>query len=176
MWNALFIITIMTSIGFALAAVVSSQALGARCRDLSRIAGAGFEAERTRSSEAPVQIGEAEPIDAASVTLTAFLEPALLPRRMRRLQIDLDEIFCTEPLLFRELATRCRQCPNTAQCDRDLCDPSASPFDDDWKEYCRNAAILSTISTLRVGSQLLATPDTTPSSMSSEQDWAVVRH
>jgi hypothetical protein len=147
MWTALFITTIIASIGFALAAAVSSQTLAARCRDLSRIACAGSEAKWPCSGEAPVRVREAEPIDAPSVALTAFLEPALLPRRMRRLQIDLDEFFCTEPLLFRELATRCWQCSNTAQCDRALSDPSASPFDDDWKEYCPNAAMLSTIST-----------------------------
>ena len=173
MWTALF----MASIGFALAAAVSSQALAARCHGWTRIAGAEREAKSPRSGEAPVRVREAEPIDAASVTLAAFLEPAQLPRRMRRLHIELDEIFCMEPLLFRELATRCRHCPNTAQCNQDLCDPSASLFDDDWKEYCPNAGTLSAISTLRsVEGSLLATPEGTPSSMSGEQARAVARH
>jgi len=88
MWATLFIIVIMASIGFALAAAVSAQTLAARCRDLSRIACARYEAKWPRTGEAPVRAREAQPIDAASVALT---EPALLPRRMRSLQIDLDE-------------------------------------------------------------------------------------
>jgi hypothetical protein len=107
----------------------------------------------------------------------AFLERALLPRRMRFLQIDPDEFFCTEPLLFRELATRCRQCSSTAQCGRDLSDPSASPFDESWKDYCPNASMLSPISTSRsVGSWLPATAGSTASSMGGEQARAVIRH
>ena len=145
MWTALF----MASIGFALAAAVSSQALAARCHGWTRIAGAEREAKSPRSGEAPVRVREAEPIDAASVTLAAFLEPALLPRRMRRLQIDLDEIFCMEPLLFRELATRCRQCSSANRGEQDLSDPWTSPSDHAWTDYCPSASVLNAISTFQ---------------------------
>jgi hypothetical protein len=100
-----------------------------------------------------------------------------LPRRMRRLQIDLEEFFCTEPLLFRELAARCRQCSSATQCERDLCDPWASPSDGAWQHYCPNASVLNAISTFRgVGTGLSATAGSTASSTSVEQARAVIRH
>ena len=76
MWATLFIIVIMASIGFALAAAVSAQTLAARCRDLSRIACARYEAKWPRTGEAPVRAREAQPIDAASVALTEPVCPA----------------------------------------------------------------------------------------------------
>jgi hypothetical protein len=167
MWTAIFIITIIASIGFALVAASSRQTRNA----------APHRNQRPDSSEASVRAPKTAPIDAElpSATLTAFLEPALLPRRMRRLQIDLEEFFCTEPLLFRELAARCRQCSSAMQCERDLADPWAS--DDAWKDYCPNASVLNAISTFGgVGTGLSPTAGSTASSTSVEQARAVIRH
>jgi len=167
MWTALLTITMIASIGFALAAALSTQTKDAAsqgktrrslrtarttgCRNLSWIACAAFEPKSPPNDEASVCAGKTEPIDTElpSVTLTTFLEPALLPRRMRLLQIDLEEFFCTEPLLFRELATRCRQCSSANRCEQDLSDPWTSPSDHAWTDYCPSASVLNAISTFQ---------------------------
>jgi hypothetical protein len=183
MWTALFTIAIVAAIGFVLVAAWMSPQIpnavpdrknrwslmaefAAGCRDFSRAACAAFEPTWSASgaSSGPARkVGEAH---LPSLAKIAVRDPTLLPRRMRLLRIDPDELARAEPLLFRQQAVRCGQCDSTEQCARDLVEASNDPFGEDWRDYCPNASTLSTISTLRgIGSPLTALRDSAGSSM-----------
>ena len=96
---------------------------------------------------------------------------------MKFLHIDPDELARAQPEVFRQLAIRCGQCGSAAQCAQGLSDDSTDPYGEDWRDYCPNAAMLSTISTLRnVGSSLVAGEDSTVSSMGDDEARAARHH
>jgi hypothetical protein len=71
--------------------------------------------------------------------------------------LTLSTLARAEPLVFRQLIVRCEQCHATEQCAQDLLDDSSDPFGENWRDYCPNASMLSTISTLQgIGSPLTA--------------------
>jgi uncharacterized protein DUF6455 len=74
---------------------------------------------------------------------------SLLERRMEALSLDLDEVTHLEPLTVRELRHRCVRCEKLGQCALDLADEAADPGWQNWRDYCPNAAILMTLSTLQ---------------------------
>jgi Family of unknown function (DUF6455) len=155
MW--LFIIAVTAAIGFLLAATSLAPQGGnalrrrsnrrslladfrAGCRDLSRSARAAFEPRRNggrAGSEAAIADARwPEP------AITGLHHATLLPRRMQALRIDSEALARNEPLLFRHLALRCRQCASPERCARDLDRACADAIDEDWKDYCVNVALL----------------------------------
>jgi Family of unknown function (DUF6455) len=72
-----------------------------------------------------------------------------LHRRMKSLDLDPDEVSSSEPLLFRQLEARCRDCESKERCARDLADNSADQMRLDWRDYCPNGPMLNMLSTLQ---------------------------
>jgi Family of unknown function (DUF6455) len=73
----------------------------------------------------------------------------LLLRHMRFLDLDPAEVARAEPLLFRHLKARCRDCESKDRCARDLADHFAVEMRGDWRDYCPNRPMLNMLSTLR---------------------------
>ena len=77
----------------------------------------------------------------------------LLHRRAATLHLDLDELRRAEPPLLCELERSCAMCRTRGRCVIDLArefarDP-AEPADQNWRDYCPNAAMLKALSTLQ---------------------------
>lgn len=202
MWTALFIIAIVATIGFILAAVWMSPQIpngvlhrrnrssliaefAAGCRDVSKAACAAFEPRwpiRGDTSAVGCGASDAQLPSLAnsdwrvpSFATTVWRDAALFPRRMRLLHIDPDEFACAEPVICRQLAIRCERCESATQCAQDLSDDSTDPFGEDWRGYCPNASTLSTISTLRgIGISLGAGRDGAP--MGNDKPSVVTSH
>jgi hypothetical protein len=62
-----------------------------------------------------------------------------LPRLMRQLSLDPDEIAASHPFVLRELAVACSLCGAAAECRRDLDQGQASQA---FEGYCPNAETL----------------------------------
>jgi hypothetical protein len=78
------------------------------------------------------------------------LDPiSLLERRMEALLLNPDEVAHIEPLTVRKLQHRCVICAKREQCALDLADKFADPGWQFWRDYCPNAATLTTLSTLQ---------------------------
>jgi hypothetical protein len=78
------------------------------------------------------------------------LDPiSLLERRMEALLLNPDEVAHIEPLTVRKLQHRCVMCAKREQCALDLADKFADPGWQLWRDYCPNAATLTTLSTLQ---------------------------
>ena len=73
----------------------------------------------------------------------------LLERRMEALLLNPDEVAHIEPLSVRELQHRCVKCEKRGQCALDLADEFADPGWQCWRDYCPNAATLTTLSTFQ---------------------------
>ena len=83
----------------------------------------------------------------------SFGQAELLYRRAMALHLDLDELSRSEPLVLREFERSCAMCRTRGRCVLDLAqefarDP-AEPADQDWRDYCPNAAMLKALSTLQ---------------------------
>jgi hypothetical protein len=74
---------------------------------------------------------------------------SLLERRMEALSLNPDEIAHIEPLTLRELQHHCVKCAKREQCALDLADKFADPDWQYWRDYCPNAATLTTLSTFQ---------------------------
>jgi hypothetical protein len=74
---------------------------------------------------------------------------SLLERRMEALSLDPDEVLHVEPRAVRQLQQRCVTCAKLGQCALDLADEFADPGWHNWRDYCRNAATLTMLNTLR---------------------------
>ena len=74
---------------------------------------------------------------------------SLLERRMEALLLNPDEVAHIEPLSVRELQHRCVKCEKRKQCALDLADEFADPGWQCWRDYCPNAATLTTLSTFQ---------------------------
>lgn len=189
MWTALFTIAIAAAVGFVLAAWMSPEIgntarprknrrsllaeFAAGCRELTRTVCAAFEPKwpaRGDASAAAPDASDARVAGSAttdwrvpSFATTVWRDASLFPRRLRLLHIDPDEFACAEPVICRQLAIRCERCKSAMQCARDLSDDSTDPFGEEWRDYCPNAAVLSTIATLRgIDSSFGAGRDGTP--------------
>lgn len=174
MWTVLFAVTIVAAISFVLVAACMSLRvpsprvhrencwsligeLAAGSRDLSRAACAAFGARWPVGGDASVQAHKTAAAKLPRLQTIVFRDMTLLPRRMRLLHIDSVDLARDEPLSFRQLIVRCEQCHATEECAQDLLDDSSDPFGENWKGYCPNASVLSTISTLHsIGSELTA--------------------
>jgi len=75
-------------------------------------------------------------------------DPTLLLRRMAALHLDPATFAREEPVKFRVLQGLCARCETPGQCARDLADGSTDPGWQDWRDYCRNATMLSVLSAL----------------------------
>lgn len=79
-------------------------------------------------------------------------EANLLPRRMAALGLDPDDVARLEPRVFRQLCWHCLLCESQGRCAWRLADDFAAPEwpdrPDDWRDYCPNAAALTTLSEL----------------------------
>jgi hypothetical protein len=164
MWAIFFAVTFVAAISFVLAAWMSLQLpdpprrknsssligeFAAGCRDLSRAACAAFGAREPVGGDESVQAHNTAGAKLPRLQTTVFRDMTLLPRRMRLLHIDSVDLARDEPLVFRQLIVRCEQCHATEQCAQDLVDDSSDPFGENWRDYCPNASMLSTISTLQ---------------------------
>ncbi len=161
MW--LFIIAVVAAIGFVLAAALLAPQGGNAprrtrrslvadllegCRDLSKAACIAFEPKRRDPGErtgSDAAISDARRPEPATPDLR---DAVLLPRRMKALRIDPEELARNEPLLFRSLAIRCRQCASPERCARDLERAYEDPIGEDWKDYCVNVALLRMLSAI----------------------------
>jgi len=65
---------------------------------------------------------------------------------MAALHLNPVEFAREEPVKFRVLQALCARCETPEQCARDLADGSADPGWQDWRDYCRNATMLSALS------------------------------
>ncbi len=77
----------------------------------------------------------------------------LLRRRAMTLHLDMNELGRSEPLVLRELERSCAMCLSRGSCVLDLAqefgrDP-AQPANEEWRDYCPNAAMLKALSTLQ---------------------------
>jgi hypothetical protein len=79
---------------------------------------------------------------------------SLLERRMEALSLNPDEIAHIEPLTLRELQHHCVKCAKREQCALDLADKFADPDWQYWRDYCPNAATLTTLSTFQSRSKV----------------------
>jgi len=161
MW--LFLIAVVAAIGFVLAAALLAPRGGnapspkkhprtliadlvAGCRDLSRTACAAFE---PRAQHQPVDSRlRGEKRSSGPALAAGGHETVLLACRMKLLGIDPEALARSEPLLFRSLALRCRQCANPEQCTRDLDRASPDSIEEGWKDYCMNVALLRMLSAI----------------------------
>jgi hypothetical protein len=66
----------------------------------------------------------------------------LLPRRMRALGLEPDELARTMPEVARDLERVCSHCASYGRCQRDL---DHSSDGTGWKAYCPNAQTLEAI-------------------------------
>jgi hypothetical protein len=78
-------------------------------------------------------------------TSSAQADPLLLCR-MKSLDLDPDALRRSDPVLFRQFATRCLQCESKARCARDFAGSSSDQMPLDWREYCPNCAMLNMLS------------------------------
>jgi uncharacterized protein DUF6455 len=184
MWLGLFTLTVTAAIGF----VIASAWLQARewrdrdrrwrvldafvdgCRGLSTVACAAFAPSRFVLGQHAISTPGASMVTAKppEPVMRAAPDPTLLPRRMEHLRIDTDQIARIEPMLFRRLVLRCRQCPSTEQCARDLCRNSTEDPDEDWKDYCMNASLLGMLSSIESFTQRSIAPANRPASLLTE--------
>ncbi len=67
---------------------------------------------------------------------------------MAALHLNPVEFAREEPVKFRVLQALCARCETPEQYARDLADGSADPGWQDWRDYCRNATMLSALSAL----------------------------
>jgi hypothetical protein len=175
MWIALFAITLAAAMCFTVAAtllqdksrLVSRQSQRALpneknrrsivtefvrgCRDLSKTACAAFQPSWLDAVD-----GTGSPLSAQrprghlpDLMTGGVRQAVLLRRRMRSLLIDPDDFARSEPLLFRQLETRCSRCESTTRCVRDLAVVSIDSMDENWRNYCPNAPMLEMLSTLQ---------------------------
>jgi hypothetical protein len=77
-----------------------------------------------------------------TTTSSAQADPLLLCR-MKSLDLDPDALRRSDPVLFRQFATRCLQCESKARCARDFAGSSSDQMPLDWREYCPNCAMLN---------------------------------
>jgi hypothetical protein len=70
----------------------------------------------------------------------------LLRRRMAALDLDLDELGRSEPATLRDLQRLCTMCRSRGRCARDL---ARKTSDQDWRDYCADAATLDMLSALK---------------------------
>src|SRR5262249_2904236 len=122
---------------------------GAVIPNAGRAACAAFGARWAVGGDVSVQALDIARAELPRLQTTLFCDMTLLPRRMRLLHIDSVDLARDEPPLFRQLIVRCQQCHATEQCAQDLLDDSSDPFGENWRNYCPNASMLSTISTLQ---------------------------
>jgi hypothetical protein len=69
----------------------------------------------------------------------------LLPRRMKALDLDQDEVARVERATFQDLQRVCSMCDCKKRCARDLARDPANPA---WKDYCPNAQTLTALGAL----------------------------
>ena len=119
----------------------------AGCRALSATACAPFEPRLADSAGVSVS-PESARNGLLPVHAPAFLDqPALLPRRLRSLDIEPGEFVRLEPHVFRRLSIQCARCANAERCAKDLGDDTTSQSDESWTEYCPNASMLRMVGT-----------------------------
>jgi len=75
-------------------------------------------------------------------------DTTLLLRRMAALHLDPVTFAREQPVKFRVLQALCARCETPERCARDLANSSADPGWEDWRDYCRNATVLSALSAL----------------------------
>ncbi len=100
---------------------------------------------RPDAVEAPEQTGEERLNPSPGIRNP---DTTLLLRRMAALHLDPVTFAREQPVKFRVLQGLCERCETPEQCARDLADSSADPGWQDWRDYCRNATILSALSAL----------------------------
>jgi hypothetical protein len=161
---SLFLVSIAAAIAFVLAAVVLASRganaprrrkhrwslladLVAGCRDLGKAACAAFE-PRAEHQPLDSRLRGDEWGRGSALADGGRHETVLLPRRMKLLGIDPEALARSEPLLFRSLALRCRQCASPQQCTRELERASPDSIEEGWKDYCMNVALLRMLSAI----------------------------
>jgi Family of unknown function (DUF6455) len=152
MWIALFTIAIVAAIGFGVAAINLQP--GTRSASLSRQhrwSAAAFQPKWLSGGDMTDTAHSVDWSDAQSREFTAHSSEnaTLLLRRMKTLFLDPDDLARSDPLLFRQLETRCRQCESQARCASDLAHNSTDQMSRHWRYYCPNGAMLNMLSTLR---------------------------
>ena len=70
---------------------------------------------------------------------------SLLERRMEALSVNPVEVADIAPLKVRELQHRCVMCAKRERCALDLADKFADPDWRYWRDYCPNAATLTSL-------------------------------
>jgi hypothetical protein len=117
----------------------------AGCRALSETACAPFEPQI--ADRVGALASAASPCDSVPpLPATGLLDqPALLPLRLRLLDVEPGEFVRLEPTVFRQLAIRCARCADADRCGRDLSDETTAQNDESWIEYCPNASTLNAI-------------------------------
>jgi Family of unknown function (DUF6455) len=88
-------------------------------------------------------------------------DASLLFRRMAALQVDRDELANDDPLLFRELQALCTLCRDKERCVLDLAQEADNRENQEWREYCTNAATLNVLGAVQNcarAAQYLRTP------------------
>jgi hypothetical protein len=160
MWIAVFAIAVGAAISFGVAATILQPAnLSVSLFRRYRWIAAAFRPKWLGGGGLIDMKHSAERSEAQSRELATHNSDnvALLRRRMKNLLLDPDDLARSEPLLFRELETRCRQCEGESQawCTSDLAHDSTYQMSRDWQDYCPNGAMLNMLSTLRVATSTL---------------------
>jgi hypothetical protein len=97
-------------------------------------------------TETAAATGPLDPGAPATETLPPyFYDASLLFRHMAALQVDRSALAEDDPLLFRELQGRCTLCRNKERCIEDLAIGFGDAAWARWRDYCVNAATLTTL-------------------------------
>lgn len=149
MWTALFIITVAAAVCFSIASIVlqqgSQKGLPTRKSRWSTMAGFARDWSGISFSDATRRSDARFP----HLTIQGSQNADLLLRRMKSLDLDADELARSEPLLFRQLESRCRSCEGQEQCERDLARKSIDQPCYEWRDYCPNGAMLNMLNVVQ---------------------------
>jgi len=120
----------------------------AGCRALSGDLCGPFEPSRPPVNAPPSTAAGDADVRLSDLAAAALGDIRLLHRRMRLMHIRRRELARTEPAVMQQLTICCVRCGSTGECALELSEAEAGLHRGAWRNYCPNAAVLSTISVL----------------------------
>ena len=133
MWTALFVIAVAAAICFGIAAIILQ--LRDKGRDVT---------ETRRSADVPTT-----GVPSLDLPASGLQSPILLIDRMKSLRLDPNVFARFDPILFQELSIRCGTCDSVTRCASDLARNANDEMNQNWRDYCPNAATFNMLSIVR---------------------------